>query len=326
MYFDFGDGHPDLPRLPRALSTREEILLAIIVHLLVIIVVLVLPHTEWAKRRAREVQAARVAAVERQRADRPEPFMFVQPQLDVEARRPPPKAPPSDIDREARTRERPPTPSNVQPFSRGTTPEFSEPTPPRTPPERAAGPVAPPSPQAADPDPTAQDGRGQGESIPLPDVPSAPTYARNGSGAPRPGEGGSLGEALRNLQRYTERAGFENPQGGAGAFGPSIQFDTKGVEFGPWIRRFIAQIKRNWFVPYAAMSLRGHTVITFNVHKNGRISDLAVIGPSEVEAFNHAAYNALAASNPTQPLPEEYPSEKAFFTVTFYYNESPPAP
>ena len=29
-------------------------------------------------------------------------------------------------------------------------------------------------------------------------------------------------------------------------------------------------------------------------------------------------------SNPTEPLPPEYPSEKAFFTVTFYYNESPP--
>jgi hypothetical protein len=29
-------------------------------------------------------------------------------------------------------------------------------------------------------------------------------------------------------------------------------------------------------------------------------------------------------SNPTQPLPPEYPSDKAFFTVTFLYNEMPP--
>ena len=36
-----------------------------------------------------------------------------------------------------------------------------------------------------------------------------------------------------------------------------------------------------------------------------------------------AAVNALIASNPTQPLPPEYPDDKAFFTVTFYYNESP---
>jgi hypothetical protein len=32
----------------------------------------------------------------------------------------------------------------------------------------------------------------------------------------------------------------------------------------------------------------------------------------------------LLASDPTTPLPPEYPDDKAFFTVTFYYNESPP--
>ena len=35
------------------------------------------------------------------------------------------------------------------------------------------------------------------------------------------------------------------------------------------------------------------------------------------------AFGALASSNPTQPLPPEYPVEKAFFTVTFFYNEQP---
>ena len=135
--------------------------------------------------------------------------------------------------------------------------------------------------------------------------------------------GGSLGDALRNLQRYVQSEAFENQNGGGGQFGPEIQFDTKGVEFGPWIRRFVAQVKRNWFIPYAAMSMKGHVVITFNVHKDGAITDLTVVGPCPIEAFNNAAFGALAASNPTQPLPPEYPSDKAFFTVTFFYNESP---
>jgi TonB family protein len=129
---------------------------------------------------------------------------------------------------------------------------------------------------------------------------------------------------LRNLNRYVQRDQFENPQGGTGAFGPAIQFDTKGVEFGPWIRRFVAQVKGNWLIPLAAMTMKGHVVLTFNVHKNGFITDLAVVSPCPIEAFNTAAYGALAASNPTQPLPPEYPSDKAFFTVTFFYNESPP--
>jgi TonB family protein len=135
--------------------------------------------------------------------------------------------------------------------------------------------------------------------------------------------GGSLGDALRNLQKYVQNESFENQGGGGGQFGPEIQFDTKGVEFGPWIRRFVAQVKRNWFVPYAAMSMKGHVVITFNVHKDGAITDLTVVGPCPIESFNNAAYGALAASNPTQPLPPEYPAERAFFTVTFFYNETP---
>ena len=105
---------------------------------------------------------------------------------------------------------------------------------------------------------------------------------------------------------------------------PAIQFDTKGVEFGPWIRRFIAQVKRNLLIPYAAMTAQGHVVITFNVHKDGALTDLTVVGPSQIDAFNNSAYGALASSNPTQPLPPEYPTEKAFFTVTFFYNEQPP--
>lgn len=86
----------------------------------------------------------------------------------------------------------------------------------------------------------------------------------------------------------------------------------------------MAQVKRNWFIPYAAMSFRGHVVVTFNVHRDGPITDVTVAGPSSVEAFNSAAFNAILGSNPTTPLPPEYPSDKAFFTVTFYYNEQPP--
>jgi TonB family protein len=176
--------------------------------------------------------------------------------------------------------------------------------------------------------------RNQPQNQPQPDSPESqstlklPTQKPNavpngGANGRAASEGGSLGDALRNLQRYVQHEQFDN-QGGGGQFGPEIQFDTKGVEFGPWIRRFIAQVKRNWFIPYAAMSMKGHVVITFNVHKDGAITDLSVVGPCPVDAFNNAAFGALSSSNPTQPLPPEYPSERAFFTVTFYYNEVPP--
>jgi TonB family protein len=166
----------------------------------------------------------------------------------------------------------------------------------------------------------------------LPDIQStlqgpspAPTQvARNGANGTAAVPGGLLNDALRSLQRSMQNEAFENQGGGGGQFGPEIQFDTKGVEFGPWIRRFIAQVKRNWIIPIAAMTgQQGHVVITFNVHKDGAITDLNVVGPCPIESFNSSAFGALSGSNPTQPLPPEYPSEKAFFTVTFLYNETP---
>jgi hypothetical protein len=45
--------------------------------------------------------------------------------------------------------------------------------------------------------------------------------------------------------------------------------------------------------------------------------------PSTIQSFNIAAYNAIQGSSPTEPLPPEYPSPMALFTVTFYYNEDP---
>ncbi len=72
------------------------------------------------------------------------------------------------------------------------------------------------------------------------------------------------------------------------------------------------------------MTFRGRVVLQFNIHKDGHITDISVVGPSDINAFNLAANNAILGSNPTEPLPPEYPDPKAFFTVTFYYNESPP--
>ena len=141
----------------------------------------------------------------------------------------------------------------------------------------------------------------------------------------RPADG-LVGRAMRNIDRYRLRENFSNSRGDTGRFGPEIQFDSRGADFGPWIRRFIAQVRRNWFVPYAIMSrsLHGNVVLTFTIHRDGSMSGLTVVRPAGVDAFTNSAFNALATSNPTQPLPDDYPGDSCFFTVTFYFNESPP--
>jgi len=65
--------------------------------------------------------------------------------------------------------------------------------------------------------------------------------------------------------------------------------------------------------------------MTFNVHKDGSLTDVVVAIPSVIDEFNDAAKQALLMSNPTYSIPAEYPDEKAFITLTFYYNERPPS-
>src|SRR5262245_44227277 len=326
MYFDFEDYRPDVSRIGHAISWREGGLISIIVHLAGVIFLLLAPKLfpyDPSKARALEL------ALEQQRAQQPkEEFVLVQPRVDLDALRPPKRPELSDKDREARTRERAPKPENEMPLSRGNTPERVE----RAQEQMARG-------RGIEPDPAVgQQARAepvppqppQDPGTPQPPSPDTPSALQMPSSRPPQNtlrqSGGALGDALRNLQRYIETDQFENQRGGGTtSFGPEIQFDTKGVEFGPWIRRFVAQVKRNWepLIPQAAMMMKGHVVITFNVHKSGALTDITVVEPCSIGAFNTAAYGALVSSNPTVPLPPEYPSEKAFFTVTFFYNEEP---
>jgi TonB family protein len=332
MYFDFEDYRPDITPVGSVISWREGVLLSIIVHLLGVIVILVLPKyfpvDEEAALRRQEELMARIE--ERNRASDRTRFVFVQPRIDTPSPTPPPQADLSDQNRVARAPERAEQPTSPLPFSRGNSPERVE----QATPDMARGRGPDPEPAAGPPQPPAAPPVAENElsGLRLPEAPSPlqlpsarPPSPPQGAQGRSPVAGGGLGEALRNLSRYVERDQFRNQRGGGGTFGPAIQFDTKGVEFGPWVRRFIAQVKRNWepLIPLSAMTQSGHTIVTFNVHKDGSLTDIAVVGPSPINAFNTAAYGALASSNPTLPLPPEYPADRAFFTVTFFYNEEP---
>jgi TonB family protein len=317
MYFDFEDNRPDTPHIPRPMSSREVVLITVNLHLLFLVAILLGPKIPFVQRiieaRQTEQEEQRLQELERQRQRQEAPrFVFMQPRLERRVP-PPPRAELSDIDRRARSVERAPDPRNSMPFSRGNTTERvdSSPEPKPTPP--AAG----------DPGPAAQPGA---PSTPLPE--SENGYQRSPEPQPqqRSGSSGVLADAIRNVQKYAKNEGFVNLQGQTQDFGPAISFDSKGVEFGPWIARFVAQVRRNWFIPMAAMTMRGHVVVTFFVHKDGRITDVTVAKPSPIDAFTLSARNAILASNPTVPLPPEYPDEKAFFTVTFFFNENPGAP
>jgi TonB family protein len=309
VHFDFDDRYQDELVVGNAISRREGVLLSVGAHVLVLLLILFGDRIPFLQPSPEELEQQRQELIRQQQEERNRQRMvFVQPRVDLESRQARERADLSDINRMARSPATAPAPENPLPFSKGNSSEMNEPAAEA----RPAGPEAPtpepPQPEReAPPRVLPDDTRGQPRP---PDVPAPPRAAR-----------GALGEALRDLQRYVQSQTFNNPQGGRTDPGSSIQFDTKGVEFGPWIRRFVNQIRRNWFVPNAAMTFRGRVVLQFNIHRSGRITDIAVVEPSSVNAFNTAAYNAILGSSPTEPLPPEYPEEKALFTVTFYYNE-----
>ena len=310
IHFDIDSRYQDELVVGSAISRREGVIFSVVSHIILILAIVLVPKLPMFQVSPEELARRRAEFERKLREQADQRFVFVQPRIDMKALQPPERAPLSDADRRAQTRETAPRPNNPAPFARGNSPEQVE----EQNNQRAAG-------EQNQNQPTLQPQPESQEARVLP--PSDEGYRRPPPQAPQPRPSGSLGEALRNLQQYVQKQTFDNPQGGLNQPGAAIQFDTKGVEFGPWLRRFVAQVRHNWFIPQAAMTFHGHVVLTFNIHKDGSITDVSVLQPSEIDGFNKAAVGAITGSNPTEPLPKEYPSDKAFFTVTFYYNEDP---
>jgi TonB family protein len=315
IHFDFEDRQQEELVVGTVWARRRGASLSVLVHAVILALLLWLPDVlHWVSAEVLGVEevAQQQPEEERQRPQRPPRFVFVEPLNDIPSPRPRPNVDLSDLDRRSQAPQRAATPQNTAPLSQGNTSERVE----AARPEQKQGPETEVPPSIEPPQPQPE------EQLAL-NLPRADPGIRRSDSTSRPAPG-ALGEALRNLERYVQNQTFNNPQGGATDPGATIQFDTKGVDFGAWLRRFVAQVRRNWFIPTAAMTFRGHVVLQFNIHKDGRITDIAVVKPSGIEAFNRAAYNAILGSNPVEPLPPEYPDDRAFFTVTFYYNE--PAP
>ena len=311
MYFDLEDHRPDTPILERPLTSLEQILLTIIGYLLLVIAVIITPRLPFVK----AYEAAQREKLERIRQQqleiqKPLQYVFSIPKVQLEKLPQKPKFL-SDESHVAQTMQKPVLPKNDVTSSRGNSPQKII-EPPKAPQNTA--------PAASAPAPSTTN------SMALPTVSQA-TIARNDTSTSKnpllqqPGQG-VLSRAIQNVGKYSQGETLQNLQGN-GDFGPSFQFDTKGVDFGSWLRRFRAQVYGNWLIPYAAMALHGHTVLRFTIHKDGTITDLIILQPSTVESFTKAAFNAIKASNPTVPLPAEYPDDRMVMTVVFYYNETP---
>lgn len=324
IHFDFDERYQDDAAVGGAISRRESFFWSIFAHIALIVLLAYLPALGWLEW-TDALEPEPVDELARDTVPDEERFVFIESlnQAQVEQLREQLEL--SDIDRRSQAPDVSPEPENPLPFSAGETADRVVAAAPE--PESPAGAA-----ETAEAEPLDAEALAEADPtmIPVPMPQPEGQIARNipprglepQMDATRP-RLGVLGEAVRDLSRYTQNETFNNPQGGAADPGSSIDFDSKGVDFGPWLRRFVGQVKRNWFVPRAAMNFRGRVVLQFNIHRDGRITDVTVVRPSDIESFTLAAYNAIIGSNPTEPLPPEYPDDKVLFTVSFFYNEQP---
>lgn len=136
------------------------------------------------------------------------------------------------------------------------------------------------------------------------------------------GEGGEDG-AFTDIRRFLAGTRFDNPEGGLVAnTGNTLYYNDKGANFVPWLRRMLAEVRRNWFVPYSVAFNHGHVAVGISVARDGSVTELKVLIPSGTSGFDNAAVGALRASQ-LLPLPADYPDEKFDIILVFWYNERP---
>jgi len=136
------------------------------------------------------------------------------------------------------------------------------------------------------------------------------------------GEGGEDG-AFTDIRRFLAGTRFENPEGGlVSNTGNTLYYNDKGANFVPWLRRMLAEVRRNWFVPYSVAFNHGHVAVGISVARDGTVTELKVLFPSGISGFDNAAVGALRASQ-LLPLPADYPDDKFDIILVFWYNERP---
>ena len=121
------------------------------------------------------------------------------------------------------------------------------------------------------------------------------------------------------------------PGGAQQGMGTGVQVlsDTQGVDFGPYIRRILQDIKRNWIplIPEEArppLNKQGETLIRFTILPDGRIAAMNLDGSSQDTAIDRACWGGITGVGQFPPLPANFKGPNLELRVDFYTNKPLP--
>jgi protein TonB len=301
---------------------RRALELSILIHLLLVSVVAPRARELWPDEDS--VAPMFLADQAQQQEQQPLEFEFVDLAEDREEKPSSERVPLSDLDRRAHGGEgdlpsdSPGSIGNTYQLvqaeggdvlNRGAPPqEVGRPTEPVPPPEREPDPEeAPPDERVPEPEP---EGAGEDVSEPREQQPVI-KLPKPGSWTLPPAEGGML----------------ENPNREGGAIDEGgLSFDTKWYDWGPYARKMLAKIRRNWRIPeIARLGVGGVVRIRFYIERDGTVTGLRIMNESGKPPMDFAARDAIGNSSPFDPLPLALgATDREGVTITFYYNMSPP--
>jgi|SRR5579871_256352 len=106
--------------------------------------------------------------------------------------------------------------------------------------------------------------------------------------------------------------------------------DTKGVDFGPYIRKTLQTIKATWIplLPDEArlpFNQQSETIIRFTISPDGKISAMHLDGGSHQVKFDRAAWGAITSVGQFSPLPANFHGPDLELRIHFRVN-SPATP
>ena len=203
-------------------------------------------------------------------------------------------------------------------------PVAPEPTPPEPAPEPVAPePVAPP-PTQPEPAPTSQalsppkpdsvatNQPPESQPIPAPEASPTPTNPDDVSTSASDLLGGDYEQTLAS--------------GGDAFFSPeALEYNSvlnpeqlkalKGFDLSPYLGEMEGKVKPNWKPSFRQDDRT--TVLTFNIEKNGQVSDLRVTQSSGSAEVDREAVEAIEKSLPFAPLPAEFPLDSLEITFSF---------
>lgn len=101
-----------------------------------------------------------------------------------------------------------------------------------------------------------------------------------------------------------------------------ILSDTQGVDFGPYLKRILENVRENWYhlIPESAEMKKGKLAIEFAITRDGKVADMRLVASSGDVALDRPAWGSITASNPFPPLPSEFTGPYLALRFRFYYN------